>query len=62
MTGKVFSGTSINGYKLADPLSNPFSIAASGLLNNSGMGTYALGLYGPAGTTWTITNSGTIKG
>ncbi|HJU18120.1 MAG TPA: hypothetical protein VJ770_16830 [Stellaceae bacterium] len=53
----VYSGTYTNGIVLSNPATqNPTTIAASGLVTNAGTA-----IYGGPGTTWTVTNLGTVE-
>lgn len=54
----LFSGTYTNGIILNNPATqNPATIAASGLVINSGTA-----VYGSPGTAWTVANLGTVTG
>lgn len=54
----LFSGTYTNGITLNNPAAqNPATIAASGLVTNSGAA-----LYGGPETAWTVANYGTVTG
>jgi hypothetical protein len=54
----IISGTTATGVTLASG-NSPVTITATGYLSNTG-GNYAL--FGPAGTTWRVTNAGGIAG
>ncbi len=57
MTGTTISGGHVSGITLTNASYNPAIIAANGTIDT----TVGSALYGASGTTWTVTNNGSLN-